>query len=54
MTDLIGTVYAEIETELLWPIEEDEVYHKNQTGQWHDDHKDLISTKYNTELSIPI
>lgn len=32
VTDCIGVVYAEIETELLWPIGLDAIYNEKQTG----------------------
>lgn len=35
VTDHIGVVYAENETELSWPIGPDAVCEENQIGQWH-------------------
>ena len=36
VTDRIGTVYAENENELSWPIRQGVVYDKNDTQQWRD------------------
>ena len=36
MTDRIGSLYAENETHLLWPIWQGMVYDKDEIGQWRD------------------
>lgn len=36
MTDSTGVVYIDIEIDLSWLIEQDAVYHENQTELWLD------------------
>ena len=54
VTGRIGMAYAEIETELSWPIKQDAVYHEKQTRQRHDQSYGTDYAENETKLLWPI